>query len=315
MEKRRKKVKDLTPQDIRVRERKRRKRKIISLFILSFVFFALLFLLFVYLVSLPRINIQEVKIEGVQAVSSEEISFVVFEELSNKSFGIFPNSSILFVSRKEIENKLRENFLRVRDANIEIENLQTLMVKIEERQPYAVWCRGPEDVSFFEDEVLEKPVAEKTQEECYFVDDTGFIFVRAPHFSSGVFLRFEGGLEDWSNQFSENEADPALFPLGRQVLESVLFADLLGFVEHLSIIDILVEKVHLSTGQEISLETGEASRILLDKKQDLELALINIFAIVDDEKFQDDVGNDFSNVDYIDMKIPDKVFYSIKGFD
>lgn len=315
MEKRGKKVKTLTPQDVRSRERKRIKRRIVSLLLFSLAFFALFFLLFVYLVSLPKINIQKVEIEGAQVVSSEEISLVVFEELSSKSLGFFPNSSVLFVPRQKIESSLRENFLRIRGASVEIDNLQTLVVKIEERQPQAIWCRDAEVFSLDEDGVLGKSTTDKTQEECYFIDDASLIFARAPNFSPGVFLRFESEPEVEPERILKDGIASTSFPLGKQVLDSSLFVNLLDFVEHLSNIDILVEKVNLSAGQEISLETSGASQILLDKKQDLTLAATNIFAIVEDEKFQDDIGGNFSNIDYLDMKIPGKVFYSIKNSD
>ncbi len=304
MEKRGKKVKNLTPKDIRSRERKRRKRKIVSLFLLLPACFAFLFVLFVYLVSLPGVSIQRVEIKGAQAISSEEIYSLVLEELSNKFLGIFPNSSFLFVPGKEIEGVLRENFLRVQSVNIKIDGLQTLVVEIEERRPYAIWCHDVRDISSVENGVSQESAEGKSQEECYFVDNTGLIFVRAPLFSPGAFLRFEGDLK----------VGPDPFPLGRQVLEPNFFAGLLDFVELLSGIDITAEKVHLPIGQEISLEAGGPSRILLSKKQDLELVFKNILAIVNSETFQADIGGDFSNVDYIDMKISDsdKVFYSIK---
>ncbi len=81
------------------------------------------------------------------------------------------------IPKNQILEVLQDNFKILKDINISIKNTNTLEVSLTERKALYTWC-GASPTS--------------PSDNCYFVDENGYIFDQAPYFSGEVYFKFYG---------------------------------------------------------------------------------------------------------------------------
>jgi len=102
------------------------------------ILFSLTFLFYV-VVFLPWLQVQEVRIEGANEISTEHILFVVEDSFWQKFLGI-PQNSILLFDTKNMEEKLFFAFPTISSVALKRSFPRTLVVKIQEREQIGTWC-------------------------------------------------------------------------------------------------------------------------------------------------------------------------------
>lgn len=133
------------------------------------------------------VTIRDVVVEGAETVEAEVIKEKGSAELSGRYFFVFPKANALLYPKKRVEADLREAFPKLKNVEIDLPNLHTLRIAVEERKPAALWC-GVTRVVEQSDEKGEDPV-------CYFLDEWGFTFEVAPTYSGTPYVRWYGKLE------------------------------------------------------------------------------------------------------------------------
>lgn len=143
-------------------QQKRRKKivVIISLLILCAV---TLTASLVSLARLPTFQIKEIELVGSKNLSALAMQEKAFQAISSAS----TSASILFFSKKNIEEELKEEFKGIESANISRTSLSSIKINIKERVPIALVCYG------FHEENSEN-------DDCSFSDSKGYIFERVP---------------------------------------------------------------------------------------------------------------------------------------
>lgn len=126
-----------------------------------------------------RWRIDRIDIVGAKAVSTNEIHTLVKEKLLGNYFFAYARENSFLFPRKEIERVLLDTFPRLKTVSVGRIGAHTIVVTVSERKPYALWCGVDAD-------------SRETDAECWFIDDTGFVFDRAPVFSEGVYLKVYG---------------------------------------------------------------------------------------------------------------------------
>lgn len=127
-------------------------------------------------------RITEIKIVGTQAVSAEDILKLVQEKLQGQYFFAYARNNGFIFPREEISGALRETFPRIKEAHISRIGAHTLSLEVAERKPAMLWCG--------ETFGTKAPLLLS----CWFMDDFGFVFDRAPIFSQGVYKEIYGAL-------------------------------------------------------------------------------------------------------------------------
>ena len=158
-----------------------KKRRKILLFKIGGIVFvvALLVTGLIFALRAERINIVDIEIKGNSAIAAKTLKNFAEREISGNYLFVLPKSSIILYPKKGMEEAFLENFKEIKEVNISFESLQSISVNIQERKPYALYCSA-------------------TTTDCYFLDEDGFIFTKAPDFSGNVFLRYFGAIEDGS---------------------------------------------------------------------------------------------------------------------
>lgn len=130
-----------------------------------------------------RWKVERVDISGAQAVESSAIEAFAREELKGNYYFVYARENSYLFPGREIEQGLLEMFPRLASARAEPIAPHAIAIKVSERKPYALWCGTAHLETWF------------PSEPCWFIDDTGFVFDRAPIFSDGVYVAYYSTLE------------------------------------------------------------------------------------------------------------------------
>ena len=165
----------------RLLELKNKRRKHFFGKILLYVFFSLVvFAALVYVSRNDALNISHAEIIGNKVIEAEAIKNAVQAELAGNYFWLFPKTNIFIYPKKNIKNKLLNEFDRLKDVQFSVKDRKNLKISVTERTPLYTWCG----------ETPPKNAGDKPK--CYFLDDTGYIFDEAAYFSGDVYFRFYG---------------------------------------------------------------------------------------------------------------------------
>ncbi|MFZ1019786.1 MAG: hypothetical protein WAN61_02255 [Minisyncoccia bacterium] len=242
----------------------------------------IVFIFAIYLSRLNSLNISDIEISGNKVVDTEMIKTVAQRELAGKYFGLFPKSNILFYPQNKIKNGLQNQFQRLENINLSIQNNKILEISVEERTPEYLWC-------------------EMVPEKCYFVDDNGYIFDTAPYFSGDVYFKLYGG--------TDINADN---PLGSYFLKQN-FQSLISFKDMLEKMGL--KPISLSSADngdiQMSLDGGTASapEIVFNMNSDLETVAENLETALTTEPLQSEFATKYTSLQYIDLRFGNKVYY------
>ena len=254
-------------------KKKRFIKKLTFLFLIPlFIFVSLIALFYV-----PYFRIKKISIEGNSSIDQEKITAEISNYFKDKQFKIFPRDNFFIMPKKEIINSLLEKFPRLKTISLSKNFPDAISVKVEERNNEALFCFKNKD------------------EGCAFIDQDGFVFDKAPYFSAGVYLTF---LE---------EATPTVpSGLNFQVISEEQFKKIIDFKnllteENIKILQIIIKKEGI-----YELQTNESWSILLNEKNDSQLTYQNLKTTLDQIK------DKRKNLDYIDLRFGNKVFYKFK---
>src|SRR3989344_5268546 len=150
--------------------KKKQKAKHIK-FALSVLAVLALLALVVFFVRWEKFIVNEIVIAEEIAVDREEIMSAVESELFGYYLYVLPRSNAFLYRRGVIKEKLLKEFPRFSSLDLDLEGFNKLIITAEERKPYALYCI---EIN-----------------ECFFLDENGFIFALAPSFSDGVYFTYK----------------------------------------------------------------------------------------------------------------------------
>ncbi|MFA5791575.1 MAG: hypothetical protein WC884_00885 [Candidatus Paceibacterota bacterium] len=267
--------------------KKNRHKAIFNKVLISCLGLFVIFILFTYLSGLESLNLGEIKIVGNKVLSTEEIEKVVKDQLSGKYIWLFPKTNIFFYPKNSIRNELEDKFKRVKDINFSIKNNEILEVSLSERIGKYTWCGH---------------IKETELEECYFLDEDGYIFDKAPYFSGEVYFKFYGEVGDilGSYFFREN------------------FKQLISFKDILFGIEIKPVALYVKDGGDIEVFLSKGKEAETEPKIIFKINSIfqniaeNLKTALNTEPLQSEFKNKYSSLLYLDLRFENKVYSKFK---
>ena len=239
------------------------------------IFFIVLFLILTvvyFLFFSPIFRIKEIKISGNRAITNEEIKNSL-DNLLLKKFLIFFNRNNIFLAREnDLENILLKDFFRI--SSIEINKSifkRTIDLKITERKEAGIFCRG----------------------ECYYIDEEGVIFEKAPQTSGTLIVSIkdysQGGVEIGKNVIDEDFM-LRLIDLRKSLAEEV----------GLRVLDFIIE----DEDNDLKINTNEGWYLLFDKTRDFKNQLDDLRLVLTEK-----IKGERKNLEYIDLRIENRAYY------
>lgn len=268
------------------------KRRISLAFKFSFLVFAVGYLVLATAV-LSRFDfyrISRLEISGNFAVSESVIAAVVDGIFNDGGFHIWDKSNILLYPTTFLGEKIMEEIKPIASAEVKRLNMNTVSIAVTERTPEGLWCEGSYDA--------ESP--DLSGQDCYFFDDKGFIFDKAPSFSNGAYVRFYGGLI--------NDLDP----VSQSILPSEVFKESEFFLNTLKSEGIDVVGFELNDEGDYILTTKDDAVILLSPRVGMRRSLQNLTVFLSGAG---DTGEAVSidKFKYVDLRFGNKVYYRLNG--
>ena len=234
----------------------------------------------IYILRTEKFLIQSVEIEGNELTKNEDIQKIISDNLDGNYLLIFPKSNLLLYPKEKIAKDLSTKLPRLKDVEVSLINRQTLKVSLSEREPLALYCQNIENPSVPSD--------------CYFLDDEGYIFSKAPSFSGEVYTVYS--------------SDPVYEdPLRSLYMDSDKFRDVHTFMQGLPSIN-LYPRVFIKKQDEFNLLFSNYAVMMFKSDADLEKVFSNIKSFFEDGEAK----KDLNRMLYVDMRFGNKIFYKLR---
>lgn len=128
--------------------------------------------------------ITTVNVKGVETdIETDELRASALESLQGDYLGMFSRANTLIYPKKTIVANIPQKFPWVGSVDVSREGAHGIELVVTEKEPAALICTTLPDFNG-NDLSLEDPGS------CYFADDKGFIFRKAPSFSGNVYHRY-----------------------------------------------------------------------------------------------------------------------------
>ncbi len=270
-------------------QEKERKRLIIKSIIITIIVI-IVFTLFSYVVNLKSLKIYDIKISTNGILEEEVIKNAIDSDIDNKYFWILPKRTILRFRYNSLENKLKNDFPRIKTISIKRKNISSLFIKIEEREPKALWCGDIVPPIANQETSEEMRKTESLWGTCYLIDKTAFIYAKAPVFSGNVFPRYYGSLEH-----SE--------PIGQKYLPTKEYTEWQNFYSELEKNKLPPQALLFVDEKDVELYVSNGLKILIPRNEDKEKIKKRISAVLNSGNVK---KND--DIEYVDLRFGNKAF-------
>jgi len=245
-----------------------------------------------------EVRISKVELTGGILVTQPELESRALEYMQGSYFWLFPKNNILWYPRGGLKIYLKETFKRIENININLKDLQTLYVKIEERKPFALWCN--QSVVSTTTPATEGQSGDNKTEDCYFMDQNSTIFARAPVFSGDAYFKYYGLISP------ENQS-----PIGMEYMSNNLkFGEISDFVQKAKELSIRPLYLKIKSDDDFSLVLSGGGEVYFNLKESLFIAGQNLGALLKTSPFASSTGD--LPVEYIDLRYGNKLFYKLK---
>jgi cell division septal protein FtsQ len=259
--------------------RQRRKKRLIYLFTILLAAFGLCWGVVAFSRS-QMIRITDIKVTGTTAVDPDLVKEIVQQDLSSNYLHFISKNNSFLYPRSKIKADIMSEIRRVKDVSMAVEGNNILNIEISERKPFALWC---------------KPTSESS-EQCYFLDSEGFIFAKSPNFYGNVFFRYYDLIDKED-------------PVGEMYMDASHLKGLQDFARHVSENGLIPVSLHVRSLGEYDLALEKGGTIIFSDRDPFSQTLDNLTTLLADQPGLKDP----SNIDYIDLRFGNKLFYKLKN--
>lgn len=285
--------------EVLVRQSPVKKERRKNAFSKVFIILAILVVLFIGLGLLSHLDsvvINDVEVSGVHVLDKESVRDRVLGFLSGNQAFVYARGNIFLFSKTDIATFIKSEFPRVYEVRLIEREGRTLSLDIEERDAAYLWCGAVAPV--YTDRFRDR--------DCYFIDQKGFIFDRAPFFTDGVYIVFYGGLA---------EGDP----IGQTINIRNSMEDLKRFARALEEDRFAVHSIIVGNdGQhamllDIPSDTGDFAKILFNEDEMLNVTLNKLHTALNEPAFVEEFAVNRTRLEYVDTRFRNRVFYKFKA--
>ncbi len=263
--------------------------------VLAVIFFVSVIVGAFYVLRLPRMRIQEIRIEGVKSVSEDDIRSLVSRELEGNILYFIPRDNYLFASSSRIAGLLKGKFLRIADVKAHKTLDSVLVIEVAERDIWGIGC-----VKTVVEEVKAQgaPKAAEVARKngpCFYIDTTGFAFEDVSSFEGGLLPIIYKDVEGTLGSSIMQTADVDFFEEAAKVLQPSL---------HLSLLSAEFSSQN-SEDVRLNLKEGWSLIVTRDKVPATWISVLKTLLTGDIKEKQ-------LLLDYVDLRFGNKVFYKFR---
>lgn len=253
--------------------------------------------------------VNEIKVYGTDPETTDMVSQAARSVLSGRYLGLFSRAASLIYPRSELVAAVAAASPKIQSVDVSRQGLTAIVVSVREKSPSALVCATLPD---FEGD----RIVFGDQDDCYFADETGYMFGRAPSFSGHIYHRYYvPGLAD--------AATSSQSMIGTYATTTAAFRALEDTYAGVIKIGIPVEAMLLKDGGEYEMYVDQPGRIAsstddgganiaviyLTKDRFLADQITNLAAFWN--RMVTSVGSKAPSFEYIDVRYGSNVFYRL----
>lgn len=253
------------------------RRRVRALWLIAALSFLAATVYGIHLVSyFPKFSLQEIQVSGTNILEPELVRSFVETLLEDGSYQFISRKNIFVYPRPLIEKAVPDEFPRVRSVAVSRGTLlsQTLRVTVEEREPFAYWCA----------------------DECYLMDEGGFIFARSEGEPAAGKYVFKGEIA------SSTAVIGHTFIAGR-------FSGVLALLTYLQQAGFLPLGITVEGDQDFSIPFAEGFKAYASFGRDTTGLVRDLQLILSSNEL---VGK-MDELDYVDLRFGNRVYFKLKG--
>ncbi len=199
------------------------------------------------------------------------------QNIEGKYFFLIKKSNYFFYPRFEIAEEVQEKFISIKELKLTRNSFNEISAEIVERAPTAVSCKN------------------ETKTECYLIDEEGLIFAMGPLVTEEDAIELANFYPNLNigEKYQNTDAFKKVISLASMMREKSFHPDLISTEDNESY------SIHISEGPRVFYEKGD------DPKE----VLINLLTVIEKDSLN---KSQFQNIDYIDLRFGNKVYYKIK---
>lgn len=297
-------------QSSRMREKKKREKKI--KLILAIFIFAVLFIGLIYITNASFLRIQQIVVNETEHADRVQIENLVKTQLEGRYLGIFSKSNALIFSRSKISRAIKNDYSSIYKVDVDLKGLSTIDIELTEHVAAALWCDVPvtpsnvvlyqgsessdtEQTETAKSAAIPQVLNSFNNANCYFVNKNGMVFAKSEYDKSSEVIKTFGFIT----------ADP----LKQNYANEKTFKNLVEFVKLLRRLNITADEIWTNDGEVYAVVTKERVKIYVDGNGDI----LEIFDNLETVIKRDAINQaQFANIDYIDLRFGNRVFYKLK---
>jgi len=284
-------MKSKRPQKKTRREKRRFKKKTIILISSIIIIIGSFF----YVMNHDFVAIASLEIRGQKTIIESDVRGSLERYFDTDTMRLIRRDNVLLLNIGRVEEFLREEFPKIEDLSVEINDGDILTVVIGERSVHSLWC-------------INRVYESEFDEECYFADKNGLLYARAPYFSGNIYMKL----------YVEPKED--IDYIGTVVNN---IDDFGAFFSFLSLIEseypVALANVYFDDFGDVALElqrikdiTYNSSRpkLLFNLQDDYNTVVRNIGLTLNFDEFKKDFAKKSSLLESIDIRFDGRIFYT-----
>ena len=231
----------------------------------------------IYVLRLPEYQIRNVLVENAILTPESDIKSITDEYLGYTYFYVVPQSSVWLYPKQKMIERIRA-LPSITGVNISLDTSNVLHIVIKEKDNKFLWCNS--------------------EQNCFYMTETGYIFAIAPKYEGVIFMTFRGQME--------------VEVLGKYFLTEEKMKNILNFISELKDFGIHVGSVDVKTEREVILTLRSGTKLIIGIEKGLDDTLINIKTLLGSKDFLDKSGG-LEKMDYIDLRYGKKAFWKARA--
>jgi hypothetical protein len=190
------------------------------------------------------------------------------------------------IPKSEIRELIGEKYLSIESISLD-SNINELKVELSNHEVVAKWC----GIDF------------NDPGECYLLNNTALIFAKENLVYPKDVVRIYGPLNYSADLDSEQDI------LGQKYLDLGVYERIINFVSNLYQLEIKPVFIDSTDQETFAVYTERGPYLLIEKNDDSTEVLNNLKTVIETEELG---GAQFENLEYIDLRFGNKVYYKIK---
>lgn len=239
-----------------------------------FFLFALFLGTATYLSTLPIFQIEQYEINGNYAVEKSEIESRLNNALSGFYFYFIPRKNYFLVMTGSIQKNLFDAFPRIEEVSVKKKPFSSLSIQIKEREPWAVYC----------------------SQKCFFIDKSGFAYEES-FINSGNLIKLIKGDDD--------NISIGKYAINNETIN--IFSNVENKINLLGLGSVTEYGLSSKLPEELKIKTGGGFYLLFNSTDNWD----KIFTVLE-TVLSEEIKEKRTNLDYIDLRFGNKVFYKFK---